>query len=43
MQTLVFNSTSKTVKLYEGNEKSEILYCKLNNNIIEKLKYNSIF
>ena len=26
MQTLVFNSTSKTVKLYEGNEKSEILY-----------------
>lgn len=26
MQTLIFNTTTKTVKLYEGNEKSEILY-----------------
>lgn len=26
MQTLVFNSTLKTVKVYEGTEKSFILY-----------------
>lgn len=26
MQTLIFNTTTKTVKLYESNEKSEILY-----------------